>query len=447
MANLLFCAISCNGAEQFGAWEKFSQFVRDSQPSFILMMGDQVYLDEDPPDVYKEHFESDARTRRKAMAEMYHSNWSREPLRSIFANYPIYMVWDDHDVRDGFGSLAHDSPTMAERYPRGRPLFDKTNAYFEDARDVYWHFQACHNPLPSDTPEPSLPNYIDGPVPAGVRRAMPFVFRCGRLIILVIESRGERDAFRKELPILGPRQWGFIQEVFENLPVDVEALAIVTPTPIASQDPDGQSQRLMGTRTDDVEAFKKGDEQGAFHPKATGKEDIGEIAKTLLSARVSRDFGVQLNYGTFQRNNLDEARDQWSHHAARGEQVRLISEAFSARTKNANAGSERGLIFLSGDIHIGCIFELKARKFGTGALSLTSSGISQIDANQPLVGVFIDEEFSVGSGIRSTLREVTNHFNFGVVQVQPTGRGAAIEPALAYEDSSVVYGIQTRGVL
>ena len=40
--NLLFCAISCNGAEQLGAWQQFGDFVDASQPSFIVMMGDQV---------------------------------------------------------------------------------------------------------------------------------------------------------------------------------------------------------------------------------------------------------------------------------------------------------------------------------------------------------------------------------------------------------------------
>jgi hypothetical protein len=447
MTNLLFCAISCNGAARLGAWEKFNEFVNESQPSFIVMMGDQVYLDEDSPNVYEEHFESGSIMRRKAMAEMYRSNWSRDPLRSIFANFPIYMVWDDHDVRDGFGSLAHDSPTMAERHPRGRPLFDKTNSYFEDARDVYWHFQGCRNPMPEDTPYPSLPNFVSGPIPHGVRGAMPFVFRCGRLIVLVLDSRGERDAFRKDLPILGARQWTFIEDVFANLPTEVEALAIVTPSPIASQDPDGQSQRLLGTRTDDVEAFKKGDEQAAFHPKATGTEDPLEIVKTILSARVAREFGVQLNSGTFQKNNLDEARDQWSHRAARGEQARLLTEAFAARARNQNIGSERGLIFVSGDIHIGCIFELNARWSRTNVLSMTSSGVSQIDDTQPLIGVFIDEQFSVAPGIRSTLREVVNRFNFGIVHVQPTGGGAVIEPALEYEGRSVGYGVQTKGIL
>lgn len=39
---------------------------------------------------------------------------------------------------------------------------------------------------------------------------MPFVFRCGRLVVLVLDARGDRDVFRKDYPILGTEQWGFI---------------------------------------------------------------------------------------------------------------------------------------------------------------------------------------------------------------------------------------------
>ena len=66
MTNLLFCAISCNGAEEVGAWERFADFVEASRPSFVLMMGDQVYLDEDEPNVFATHFDSDPATRRRA---------------------------------------------------------------------------------------------------------------------------------------------------------------------------------------------------------------------------------------------------------------------------------------------------------------------------------------------------------------------------------------------
>lgn len=452
MTNLLFCVISCNGAEKEGAWRKFAEFVERSQPSFVVMMGDQVYLDEDEPNVFAKHFDSDPVTRRRAMADMYRFNWSREPVRQVLSNVPTYMMWDDHDIRDGFGSLAADSPIMAAKYPRGAPIYRKSIAYFEDARDVYWHFQGCRNPLPGDyvvpfssQPDPAYPNYVAGPIPVGQRVGMPYVFRCGRLSVMVLDSRGDRDVFRKEYPILGARQWTFVDEVLTRLPEDVDALAIVTPTPLASQDPDGQTQRLMGGRTDDVDAFKRGDEQELLHAKS--RKTFADFAAAVVSANIGRVTGSQPNLGKFQVSNIDEARDQWSHKTSRPEQKSILKKAFAARFANRNSASGRALIFLSGDIHIGCRYDLTALLPNRGsAVSLTSSGISQIDDTQPLVGVFIDEEFSLGHGIRSTLREVVNTFNFGVVQVQPTGSGAEVSAVLAHEGNSFVYGIELKGL-
>ena len=83
MAHLTFCAISCNVAEDEGAWKALGKFVEDSQPQFILMMGDQLYLDEDGLDVFSTHKNSTPSVRRKAIAEKYHVKWSREPVRSI----------------------------------------------------------------------------------------------------------------------------------------------------------------------------------------------------------------------------------------------------------------------------------------------------------------------------------------------------------------------------
>ena len=341
---------------------------------------------------------------------------------------------------------------MAAKHPRGAPIFRACTAYFEDARDVYWHFQGCRNPLPGDyrdpltgQPDPAFPNYIGGPLPHGLHLGMPFVFRCGRLMVLMLDSRGERDVFRKDYPILGQRQWTFIDDVFAHLPADVDALAVVTATPIASQDPDGSTQRLMGERTDDIEAFKRGDEKELFHPKST--KDITDLLKAVASTKLSRFTGEQPNLGNFQISNLDEARDQWSHRASRREQQDLLKKSFAARYVNRNAASGRGLVFLSGDIHIGCIFDVSSLRPPGKAVSLTSSGISQIDDTQPLVGSFIDEEFSLAFGLHSTLRDVVNVFNFGVVQVQPTGSGAEISAVLAHEGNAFAFGLDVKDLI
>lgn len=278
---------------------------------------------------------------------------------------------------------------------------------------------------------------------------MPYFFKVGRLMVLMVDSRGERDVFRKESPILGPTQWQFINELFDTLTEDVDALAIMTPTPIASMDPAGQSQKLLGNRTDDVDSFKKGDFHGLFNPyKPDGKIETGkEIGKTIVSAHLSRITGMPVNWGYYQLSNIDEIRDQWSHKFARSEQEDLIRQAVKARFKNRNLGSPRELIFLSGDIHIGCIFDITISEPKCKVISLTSSGISANEGKVATVGIFIDKEFDVAPGIHSTLREVVNEVNFGVIQVMPTGTGAEIVPSIAHEGNSWAIGLDFADLL
>jgi len=450
MANILICAISCNAIFfdkdiTNGAWEALSKFVREAKPHFIVMMGDQVYIDEDNQDIFAKFLKSPSLDLdlRKALAEKYRENWSRNLVKDVMANVPIYMMWDDHEIRDGWGSMASDSETLLQQYPRGKEIFIKCKTYFEDARDVYWHFQGCHNPQKFSGQ--LLPNYIDSPPVQNQRRAMPYVFRCGRLIVLMLDSRGERDVFRKDLPILGSEQWHFISEVFDNLAEDVDALAVMTPTPIATLDPEGQTQKLMGERTDDVESFKKGDIEGLFNPHST--EDFSDLVAAAVGSHLTRLTGKPVNLGSFKVSNIDEARDQWSHKFSRPEQAALLRAAGKARLSNRNAGSARELIFLSGDIHAGCIFDITVSKPSYKAASLTSSGISTVKQRVPTVGSLVDEDFDVAPGIRSTLREVVIDFNFGVVQMIPSGSGAEIVASLAHEGNSFTVGVDISDLL
>jgi len=444
MANILFCAISCTKHKEEGAWKDLAAFVKSAKPHFILMMGDQVYVDEDTPNVFKEHFSSSPAERRRALVGKYTLTWSMPPVREVLANVPCYMMWDDHDIRDGWGSMASDSRTLLAKYPRGKEIFTKHNAFFEDCRDVYWHFQGCHNPtqVPDETP----PNLVNLPPLPGERRAMPFAFRCGRLVVLVLDARGARDLFRPaaEFPVLGADQWTYIDAVLGSLDPEVEALAIMTPSPIASMDPDGQTQRLLGDRTDDVDKFKRGNPEGELELRSG---DASQIPLTIANVHLSRLSGTPLNLGSYQLSKLDEARDQWSHKFSRPEQMALLRRAGAARLANAAPGPGRELIFLSGDIHIGAIYDITSIKPRFKAVSLTSSGMSAIEDTVFVVSTFLDEKVPLGGGFTSTLRDVVRSFNFGVVQVVPTGTGAQITPSLAHEGNSWAVGVDLKDLL
>ena len=437
MAPIVFCAISCNTLDTEGQWPALAKYLRDGQPSFLLLMGDQVYIDEDQPRVFTFPNKMDRADRRGAIAEKYRLSWSREVVREVLANIPTYMVWDDHDNRDGWGSVASDSPTLVARHPRGAAMFADVTGHFEDCRDAYWHFQACRNPT-ADDPVLHFPNYIAAPPAPGQRQAMPFAFRCGRVAVVVIESRGERDVFRKDFPILGERQWQFIDEVFTTLAEDIDALAVVTPTPIASMDPDGAVQKLKGQRTDDVEAFKRGNEKGVLSPPSS--EDFDQLVLASIGRRLTDFSGVPVNLGIFKLSNIDEARDQWSHHISRPEQAALLKKANLSRFINRPPGAPRELIFLAGDVHIGCIHDITFSKPGYNATALTSSGISAKSDSRAVLGIYVDEDFNVADGIHSKLRDAVADFNFGVVEVLPSPDGAIIHAALVHRGSALTYG-------
>src|SRR5437763_503184 len=79
----------------------------------------QVHDDHVTAAVWPRHLGSDSGSRRHAIAAKYQEHWSREPIRSILANTPCYMMWDDHEIRNGWGSYAPDSPALTAQYPRG----------------------------------------------------------------------------------------------------------------------------------------------------------------------------------------------------------------------------------------------------------------------------------------------------------------------------------------
>lgn len=432
MAEVQFVFISCNHQKEEGAWQQLKTYIEKSKPRFLLMMGDQVYVDQ-KGSFWKDNLDQPSVERRQALVEKYQENWSRDFLREILANIPTYMIWDDHEIRNGWGSWAPDSPTLVMRYPRGEGIYAQNDAYFKDTRDVYWHFQMSHNPS------------VIPPVPEE-RKAMPFIISCGRLLILVLDSRGDRDVWRPQAPILGQEQWKFINNTVTNLPAEIDVLAIVTPTPIATISPKSLAQSAsdpLERLAPDVRLFRKGDARRLINLidsggiELRGEGPATELVKLELKALEKTVFKV--------RAVISEVRDQWSHHFSRPEQAALIRKAGDARTSNRTNNNPREVIFLGGDIHIGGIFDITVSDPAFTAPCLVSSGISQRAEKMIDTIVSVDESFEVGTGIRSEQRELVRDYNFGIVHIIPTGGIPKIVPAIVHSGQSSAFVLQIRG--
>jgi len=125
---------SCNGIshirasdleeENFKMWRKMEAVHRDFKGHCLIMSGDQVYADSLWEEVeYLNNIsyilEDKAKvagfqlgtTRGKLEQELrifyeklYIDNWSNKSMSNIMASIPSAMMWDDHDIFDGYGS-------------------------------------------------------------------------------------------------------------------------------------------------------------------------------------------------------------------------------------------------------------------------------------------------------------------------------------------------------
>jgi hypothetical protein len=430
-ADALFVSLSCSDGKDQGAWPLLSRYVKSAHPRFLIMLGDQVYLDNDDDiavNVWKHYLDAKPAARRQAMAEKYQEHWSKEPTRTLLANTPTYMMWDDHDIRNGWGSLAPDSPTLTAQYPRGAKIAAQYASYFEDARDLYWHFQACRNPRP--------PAALTFPAP-GARNGMPFVFRCGRLAVVVLDNRGARDLWRDSHPVLGDAQWTFLSAVLNELPAEVDALALVVPLPLSSMSPTGVVQRLLGDRTDDVEMFKQGDAEGLRRLSLGENEGFFSSVGFNSSGVALGGLPITGDIGATKLGYLTDVRDNWANHFCQPEQAALIRSVGDARMTNRLPSMPRSVVFIGGDLHAGGVFSISATDPDFTAPSLVTSGISkQMETKDAIVGIVMNEDYEIAPGIRAHLQEFTHVYNFGVTQIVFGGDTAVILNALAYKGSN-----------
>jgi hypothetical protein len=431
MADVLFVTISCGDWKEDGAWLELERFVEEQQPRFILMLGDQVYLDfgDGPEKIWPYHLRTAPAKRRQFMADRYRDHWERRPIRKMMANTPTYMLWSDHEIRDGWGSWASDSPTLQAKYPNGAAIAAQYNAFFEDARKVYWHFQMCHN-FAAPVPEP----YV-----AGTRTAIPVQFQCGRLSVLMLDDRGERDLWRESNRALGDTQWSFLDNEFlPNLPPDVDALAIATQGPIVGMAPNGLAMRRVGPREDDVRLFERGNARGLLALQAHS-DDNADKAYAFVDVALTHDL---LPNNDFRLSDFDDARDQWSHPRCQPEQERLIRRAAEASTVNRRTGQPRAVVFLGGDVHTGALYGISVEEPPFTAECLISSGIAQ--ANDHYVGVKLDDDHVVAAGIRAELKHVVGDFNFGITHILFNGGTPVVTNTLGHPGTSEVLTIKVN---
>jgi phosphodiesterase/alkaline phosphatase D-like protein len=268
------------------------------------MCGDQVYAD----GVEKELLaEPDFRKRQQLYLSIYHSMWSDPVYRKVLCSLPSILMWDDHDITDGWGS-------REDSFKDGKSP-DFTSAWdglFEAARSVFRRMQAIRNPS------------FDSP------NAFDTCFRIGRAAFVVPDLRSNRNVRKHQ--IWSADQFNRVRAWVESVRQESDTVFFVSSVVFSHGDPKIEASTVMFWPL--VLRFV-----GWLHGLVTKWNALNSAIRSAVSSFDS-DCG----------DLRDDINDSWGAEANAEETDCVLDWLFSLQ----NPGDERrplNVVILSGDIH------------------------------------------------------------------------------------------------
>lgn len=185
-----FGLVSCNKPKRFNngnesslrnMWSNLFLEMSGHNAALIFLAGDQLYADHKKFNAWKKSLDSPGSS-LEFYREAYYKHWNFHEMQMVLRNFPSFMIWDDHEITNAWGSSNNHNDTSSQ-------------AIFQFARKVYEEFQHSHNPT-------TLPN------------TYYYAFRYGTVAFLVLDLRGNRKKWNNQL--LGNDQWQAIDSWFNS---------------------------------------------------------------------------------------------------------------------------------------------------------------------------------------------------------------------------------------
>ena len=167
----------------------------------------------------------DEEAMRSWYRDVYRGYWGFEGVQRVFDGFPTYMIWDDHEIGDGWGSHYFRREDAQDGLRRLLPEFEARGLSYDEglelmhrmfraARQTYVEYQHSHNPPTADG-------------------ALDYAFGRGGCAFYVLDGRGERDIERDSYRILGRGQFERFAEWARGLTAeDTPFLFVVSAVPV-----------------------------------------------------------------------------------------------------------------------------------------------------------------------------------------------------------------------
>lgn len=239
------------GFDALWAYSKRLQRGDEGWPDCVLLMGDQVYADEVPPDTkeyMREREERDRAARDRDLVpppgevanfeeytRLHRESWSEPDIRWLLSTVPSTMIFDDHDVHDDWNISAS---WRADQWRRPWWRERICGAYM-----AYWIYQHIGNLSPGHMGDEPMLEEVKGDEDAGPRlrrfalaadadsTSSRFAFHrdFGRTRLVVIDSRGARVLDPGAREMVDPDEWRWIVDRTEG---DHDHLILASTLPV-----------------------------------------------------------------------------------------------------------------------------------------------------------------------------------------------------------------------
>lgn len=289
--------------------------------------------------------------------DIYRGYWGFPSLRKAYSRYPTYMIWDDHELGDGWGSYLLNGgkddeldelfPQRVEKQLQRADCLTLLARMKQAATQVYEEYQHSHNP---NTP----PGQYDFPV---THQSTAIYF---------LDGRGKRDVNRATGKILGAAQMTRFTDWVENLdPAETRYLFVVSAVPVLHMKP----------------VFVNADQSTLA--------DLADLQ--------------------------DDLRDAWEHEMHDAERRRLLKALFAAAKRGIRVS------ILSGDVHVSAVFRMVDQPSGAVIYQLTSSALTYGKPRLLgwLLGNTVPDTGVSDDGYAFERLALYTDSNFGLVRVDP----------------------------
>ena len=367
-----FVVMSCHnptvsqldGFEGHAVWADLPQIIgRESNKKvrFALLVGDQVYADEWQDRVLQEE---DEERRLRLYLSAYRRFWSNIHYRRVMCSLPAVMIWDDHDITDGWGSEASsfDGDT-AEFKPEWKRLF-------ETAFKAFSLMQASRNP-------PALA--------ANPREGLDFCFRVGNWGFVFMDLRTNRNLRLRRL--LTPEQASRIRKWVDDNKRTIDTLFVVSPVVFSHGSPV-------------IEDFAV-----TIWPWVMKAVDF-------ISRWSKWGKGLQTKFGKSLGDITDDIKDSWGAEENAAQADELLNFLFGLQNDQDNPVA---VTILSGDIHTSGYASIYSSDPNHASRSsiphITSSSVSYSPFNWLLEAVYRHASKTVALGERGFYSsQISHHF-------------------------------------